>query len=68
MVICRANSGQTKTDHFKFTGELLRALLIEHGIFKAIIPQTKMCRDLLKDIFLKEYHRKKRRPGHQGGV
>jgi hypothetical protein len=30
-VICRPNSGQTKTDHFKFTVELLWALLIEHG-------------------------------------
>jgi len=31
MEICRANSGQTKTDHFKFRVELLQALLIEHG-------------------------------------
>jgi hypothetical protein len=38
------------------------------GNFKAIIPQTKMCRDLLKDIFPKEYHRQKRRPGQQGDV
>ena len=30
MVICRANSGQTKIDHFKFRVEL-EALLIEHG-------------------------------------
>jgi len=30
MVICRANSGQAKTDHFKFRVELVRALLIEH--------------------------------------
>ena len=36
------------------------------GNFKAIIPQTKMCRDLLKDIFQKEYHRQKKRPGQQG--
>jgi hypothetical protein len=41
------------------------------GIFKAIIPQTKMFRVLLKDIFQKEYHpkkKKKKRPGHQRGV
>ena len=31
MVLCRANLGQTKTDHFKFTVELIQALLIEHG-------------------------------------
>ena len=30
MVICRANSGQTKIDHFKFRVELVQALLIEH--------------------------------------
>jgi hypothetical protein len=27
----RANSGQTKIDHFKFRVELVQALLIEHG-------------------------------------
>jgi len=31
------------------------------GNFKAIIPQTKMCRDLLKDVFQKKYHRQKKR-------
>ena len=31
MVICRANSGQTKIDNFKFRGELVQALLTEHG-------------------------------------
>jgi len=30
------------------------------GNFKAIIVQTKMCRDLLKGIFQKEYHRQKK--------
>ena len=30
MVICRANSGQTKINHFKFRVELVQALLIEH--------------------------------------
>jgi len=31
MVICRANSAQTKIDHFKFRVELVQALLTEHG-------------------------------------
>ena len=31
MVICHANSGQTKIDHYKFRVELVQALLIEHG-------------------------------------
>jgi len=65
MVICCANSGQTKIDHFKFRVELVQALLIEHGRvsgnFKAIIPQTKMCHDFLKDIFQKEYHQQKKK-------
>jgi len=30
MVICCANSGRTKIDHFKFRVELVQALLIEH--------------------------------------
>jgi hypothetical protein len=30
MVICRANSGQTKIEHFKFRVELVQVLLIEH--------------------------------------
>ena len=31
MVLYRANSGQTKTDNFKFRVELVQALLTEHG-------------------------------------
>jgi hypothetical protein len=31
------------------------------GNFKAIIPLTKMCRDLLKGIFQKEYYRQKKK-------
>jgi len=31
MIICRANSGQTKMDHFKFIVELVQALLTERG-------------------------------------
>jgi len=30
MVICHANSGHIKIDHFKFTVELVQALLTEH--------------------------------------
>jgi len=30
LVICRANPGQTKMDHFKFRVELVQVLLIEH--------------------------------------
>jgi len=61
MVICRANSGQTKIDHFKFRVELVRHSLLNmqvevSGNSKAIIAQTKMCRDLLKDNFQKEYY------------
>jgi hypothetical protein len=61
IVICRANSGQSKIDHLKFRVEMVQAQLIDMqaevpGNFKAIIVQTKMCRDLLKGIFQKEYH------------
>jgi len=36
------------------------------GNFEAIIPWTKMCRDFLKDIFQKEYHRQnKARPARR---
>jgi hypothetical protein len=62
LVIFRANSGQTKIDHFKFRVELVQALLIEHGSksvrnFQGQHSTDKMCRNLLKDIFQKEYHR-----------
>jgi len=65
MVICRANSGQIKIDHFKFRVELVQALLIEHGSesvrqFQGHHSTEKMCRDFLKDIFQKEYHRQKK--------
>jgi hypothetical protein len=33
---------------------------VKLGNFKAIIPQIKMCRDFLKDIFQKENHRQKK--------
>ena len=73
MVIWRANSGQTKIDHFKFRVELVQALRIEYGServrkFQGHHSTEKMCNDLLKDIFQREYHRQKRRPGQQRGV
>ena len=73
MVICRANSGQIKTDRFKFRVELVQALLTEHGSesvrkFQGHHSIEKMCCDFLKDIFQKEYNRQKKRPGQQRGV
>ena len=69
-VICRANSGQNKIDNFKFRVELVQALLIQHGSgsirkFQGHHSTEKMCRDFLKDIFQKEYHRQKKRPGQR---
>ena len=73
MVICRANSGQTKIDHFKFRVELVQALLTEHGSesvrkFQGHHSTAKNVPRLLKDVFQKEYHRQKKRPGQQRGV
>jgi len=73
MIICCANSGQTKIDHFRFTVELVQALLTEHGSesvgkFQGHHSTDKKCRDFLKDIFQKEYHRQKKRPGQQRGM
>ena len=73
MVICRADSGQTKIDHFQFRVELVQALLIEHQSesvrkFQGHHSTDKNVRRLLKDIFQKEYHRQKKRPGQQEGV
>jgi hypothetical protein len=67
MVICHANSGQTKVDHFKFRVEMVQALVIEHASesvrkFQGHHCTDKMCRDLLKEIFQKE------KPGHLRGV
>jgi hypothetical protein len=73
MVICRKISGQTKRDHFKFTVELVQALLNEHASesvtkFQYHHSTEKKCHDLLKDIFQKEYHRQKKTPGKQKSV
>ena len=61
MVICRANSGQTKINHFKFRVELVQALLIENESesfreFQGHHSTDKKCRDFLKGICQKEYH------------
>jgi hypothetical protein len=45
MVICRANSGQTKIDHFKFRVELVQALLFEHASGSARRFQGHHCTD-----------------------
>ena len=74
MVICRANSGQTKIDYFKFRVELVQALLIEYGSesvrkFQGYHSTDKNVPRLTeKDIFQKEYHRQKKSPGQQRGV
>ena len=73
MVICRVNSRQNKTGYFKFGVKLVQAQLINmevkvSGNFKDHHSTKKMCRDILKDIFQKEYHRQKKRPGQQRGV
>jgi len=73
MVICRANSGQTKIDHFKFRVELVQTLLIEHGSesvrnFQGHHSTDKNVPRLLERVFQKEYHRQKKRPGQQRGV
>ena len=73
MVICRTNSGQSKIDHFKFRIELVQDPLIEHQSesvrkFQGHHSTDKNVRRLLKDIFQKEYHRQKKRPGQQEGV
>ena len=57
--------GQTKINHFKFRVELVHALLIEHvsGSARKFLGHyctDKKCRDLLKGIFQKEYHRQKK--------
>ena len=73
MVICCEKSGQPKqtilnSEQIWYRHCLLNMEVKVSGNFKAIIPRTKMCRDFLKDIFQKEYHRQKKRPGQQGGV
>ena len=66
MEIFRANSGQTKIDHFKFRVDLVQALLIEHRSESVRKSQGHHSTDknvpyLLKDIFQKEYHQQKKK-------
>jgi len=73
MVICHANSRQNKIDHFKFTVELLQAVLIERGSesvrkFQGHHSTDKNVPQLLERHFPEEYHQQKKRPGQQRGV
>jgi hypothetical protein len=73
LLICRANSGQSQTDHFKFTVDLVQALLIEQGreIDRKVQGchfNDKKCHNFLKDISPKESHQQTRRPGQRRGV
>jgi len=73
MVICRANSGQTKTDHLKFRVELVQALLTEHGSgsvrkFQGHHSTDKNVLLLLERHFPERIQPTKKRPGQQRGV
>jgi len=72
MVICCTNSGQTKTDHFKFRVELVQALLIEHaskGVrkFQGHHSTDKNVPRLVERHFPERIPTEKR-PGQQRGV
>jgi len=67
MVICRANSGQTKINHFKFRVELVQALLTEHGSgsvrkFQYHHSTDKNMPRLLERNFPERIPRQKKRP------
>jgi len=73
MVICSANSGQIKIDHFKFRVELVKALLIEHGSesvrkFQGHHSTDKNVPRLLERHFPERIPPTKKRLGQQGGV
>ena len=74
MVICCANSGQTKIDHFKFRVELLQALLIEHQSgsvrkFQGHHSTDKKCAAPCRKTFSgKNTTDRKKRPGQPRGV
>ena len=74
MVICHANSRQTKIDHFKFRVELVQALLIEHGSesvrkFHSHHSTDKNVPQLLERHFPERIPlTEKKRPGQQSGV
>ena len=70
MIICHADSGQTKTDHFKFRVELVQALLIEHGSesvrkFQGHHSPDKNVPRLLERHFPERIPPTEKRPGHQ---
>ena len=74
IVICCANSGQTKIDHFKFRVELLQALLIEHQSgsvrkFQGHHSTDKNVSRLVERHFLERIPlTEKKKPGQQRGV
>jgi hypothetical protein len=73
MVICRANSGQTKIDHLKFRVELVQALLIEHGSesvrkFQGHHSTDKNVPRLVERHFPERITPTEKRPGQQRGV
>ena len=74
MVICGANSGQTKIDHFKFRVELVQALLIEHqsgsvNKFQGHHSTDKNVPRLVERHFPERIPpREKKRPGQQRDV
>ena len=73
MVICCANSGQTKINHFKFRVELVQALLIEHESesfrkFQGHHSTDKNVPRLFeRHFFRKNTADRKKRPGQQMG-
>ena len=70
MVICRANSGQTKIDHFKFRVELVQALLIEHGSesVRKFQDHHSTDRNVPPRLVERHFPDRKKRPGQQRGV
>jgi len=73
MVICRANSGRTKIDHFKFRVELVQALLTVHGSgnvrkFQSHYSADKKVPRRIERHFPERIPPKEKRPGQQRGV
>jgi len=73
MVICRANSGQSKIDNFKFRVELVKAILNEHGSgsvrkFQGHHSTDKNVPRLLERHFPERIPPTEKRPGQQRGV
>ena len=73
MVICQANSRQTKIDHFKFRVELEQALFIEHGSesvrkFQGHHSTDKNVLRLIERHFPQRIPPTEKKPGQQRGV